>query len=214
VREVNKKVLGLALVLLFLAMLAAPLVSAKPWNYPKNNPKFEQYGVTINFDFTNLVIATYMATAGLEEANKVVVVYEEQAIPGYQIRIGEDGPGQRVYNLGEDFAYYGVTTITVWNPILPYEFDPTNPMMTLFLIGTKTHWRVDYMYDFSAVPGGLEGTIKLLALITGDSESIFDPEIKPMFITSIEGTGDFSDIKIQATSGGTGHEGVVLGWPE
>lgn len=211
-REVNKKVLGLALVLLFLAMLAAPLVSAKPWNYPKNNPKFEQYGVTINFDFTNLVIATYMATAGLEEANKVVVVYEEQAIEGYQIRIGEDGPGQRVYDLGEDFAYYGVTTITTWNPILPYAFDPMNPVETIFLAGSKTHWRVDYMYDFG--DGGLDGTITMLALITGDPESIFDPEIKDMFITSIEGTGDFSDIKIQARSGGTGHEGVVLGWPE
>lgn len=209
----KRKMLGFV-ALFVVVMLATPLAAAKPWNYPKNNPKFEQYSTTINFTFTNLVAATYAATAGLEEANKVVVVYEEQATAGYQIRIGEAGPGQRVYNLGDDFAYYGASTITVWDPILPYEFDPTNPMMTLFLMGSKTHWRVDYMYDFSAVPGELEGTITMLALITGDPESIFDPEIKPMFITSIEGTGDFSNVQIQATGAGLGHEGVVLGWPE
>lgn len=210
----NKKIFGVFISLLAVAILVTPLAVAKPWNYPKNNPNFEQYETTINFMFENLVEATYAATTGLEEANKVVVVYEEQAIAGYQIRIGEAGPGQRVYNLGEDFAYYGVSTITVWDPILPYEFDPANPMMTLFLAGSKTHWRVDYMYDFSAVPGGLEGTIRMLALITGDSEPGLLGESKPMFITSVEGTGDFANVQIQATGAGLGHGGVVIGWPE
>ena len=197
-----------------IVLLPTPLVAAKSWDYPKNNPLFEQYSTTINFDFTNLVTATYQATAGLEDANKVIVVYEEQAAIGYQIRIGEDGPGQRVYNLGEDFNYYGVATITVWNPLLPYEFDPENPMMTLFLAGTKFHYRVEYMYDFGDGDGGLDGTITLLALVTGNTQSIFDPEGKPMFITSIEGTADFENVQIKATGAGLGHEGVVLGWPE
>jgi hypothetical protein len=211
---VNMKIIVVFVALMVMAMLAPSIVAAKPWDYPKNNPKFEQYGVTINFNFANLIAATYAATAGLEEANKVVVVYEEQAMPGYQIRIGEDGPGQRVYNVEEDFAYNSIATITTWNPILPYAFDPANPMMTLFLMGTKTHWRVDYTYDFSAVPGGLDGTLTMLAMVTGNSESVFDPDIKTMFITSIEGTGDFSDVQIQAKGAGTGHAGVVIGWPE
>jgi hypothetical protein len=211
--KLNRKIL-LTVLPFVIVLLITPLVAAKPWNYPKNNPEFEQYGVTINFTFANLVAATYAATAGLEEANKVVIVYEEQAIEGYQIRIGEDGPGQRIYNVGEDFAYYGVGTIVTWNPILPYAFDPTNPMMTLFLMGSKTHWRVDYMYDFGDGDGGLDGTITMLALVTGNTASVFDPDAKPMFITSIEGTGDFSDVQIQATGGGLGHAGVVLGWPE
>jgi hypothetical protein len=211
---VNRKIIVVFVALMAMAMLAPSIVAAKPWDYPKNNPKFEQYGVTINFNFANLVAATYAATAGLEEANKVVVVYEEQAMPGYQIRIGEDGPGQRVYDVGEDFAYYGVGTITTWNPILPYAFDPANPMMTLFLIGSKMHWRVDYMYDFGDGDGGLDGTITMLALVTGDSVSVFDPDVKTMFITSVEGTGDFSNVQIQAKGAGTGHEGVVIGWPE
>jgi hypothetical protein len=208
----KKKILLITLTLLVVLMLATPLAAAKPWNYSKNNPKFEQYSTTINFTFENLVLATYAATAGLEEANKVVVVYEEQAIAGYQIRIGEAGPSQRVYNLGEHFAYYGVATITTWNPILPYEFDPTNPMMTLFLAGSKTHWRVDYMYDFGDGDGGLDGTITMLALITGNSESPWVS--KPMFITSLQGTGDFANVQIQATAAVPGHAGVVIGWPE
>jgi hypothetical protein len=211
--KLNRKIL-LTVLPFVIVLLVTPLVSAKSWDYPKNNPKFEQYGVTVNFTFANLVAATYAATDGLEEANKVVVVYEEQAIEGYQIRVGEDGPGQRVYNVGEDFAYYGVGTIVTWNPILPYAFDPTNPMMSLFLMGSKTHWRVDYMYDFGDGDGGLDGTIKLLALTTGNTISAFDPDAKTMFITSIEGTGDFSNVQVQAKRAGTGHEGVVLGWPE
>lgn len=209
----NRKILLIFVAFMVVAVMATSIAAAKPWNYPKNNPKFEQYGTTINFDFTNLVTANYVATAGLEAANKVVVVYEEQAIAGYQIRIGEDGPGQRVYNLGEDFTYSGVATITVWNPILPYEFDPANPMMTIFLAGSKYHMRVDYMYDFSAVPGGLEGTITMLALVTGDSSSPLG-DSKPMFITSLQGTGDFRNVQIQATGAGLGHSGVVMGWPE
>jgi hypothetical protein len=206
--ELNRKFLLTGLTLMAVAMLATPLVSAKPWNYPKNNPKFEQYETTINFDFSNLIAASYAATAGLEEANKVVVVCEEQPLAGYEIRIGE-GAGMRTYEFGVDFDYNGVDTITVWDPILPYAFDPTNPLETLFLAGSKFHFRVDYVYDFSAFPGGLEGTITMLALVTGDSLSLV--ESKPMSITSLEGTGDFKNVQIQATAGGTGHLGVVIG---
>ena len=53
----------------------------------------------------------------------------------------------------------------------------------------------------------------MLALVTGNSELVLGG--KPMFITSVEGTGDFADVTILATAGPTGgHAGVVLGWPE
>ena len=209
----NKKILVSFVALLVVSMTLTPFALAKPWNYPKKNPKFEQYGVTISFSFENLIAETYVATADLEEANKVVIVCDEQPMPGYQIRIGEEGPGQRVYNYGEDFDYIGVDTLTVWNPVLPYAFDPENALMTLFLGGEKYHFRVDYMYDFSAFAGGLSGTIKLVALVTGNSELVLGG--KPMLITSLQGTGDFANVQIQATAGATGgHEGVVIGWPE
>ena len=158
-----------------------------------------------------------MATAGLEEANKVVVVYEEQAIAGYQIRIGEDGPSQRVYNLGEDFTYYGVAKITAWNPILPYAFDPENPMMTLFLAGTKFHYRVEYMYDFGDDGEGIDGTLRMRA--TWRSDDFFSFVTPGSFkITSLEGTGDLQNVNVKATNtiaeAGSAHLGTVIGWPE
>lgn len=209
----GRKILLSATIFLLVAILATPVIaSAKPWEYPKNNDKFEQYGVTISFIFENLVTETYAATAGLDEANKVVIVFEEQPIAGYEIRIGEEGAGQRVYAIGEDFVYSGVGTLTVWNPILPYAFDPANALQTLFLTGEKYHFRVDYTYDFSAIPGGLEGTITMMALVSGNSESVLAD--KPMLITSLQGTGDFANVNIKATGSGTGHEGIVSGWPE
>lgn len=204
--------------LLAVVMLATPLVAAKPWTYPKTNPKFEEYGVTYGFDWANLIGANYAATAGLEEANKVVIVYDEIAV-SYQIRIGEAGPEQRIYNLWDpiaetgDFTYSGVGTITVWDPVLPYAFDPDDVLGTLFVNGRKQHFRVDYTYDFSAVPGGLDGTITYVALISGNS-FILNGD-KPMHIFDTKCTGDFQNVQVQATAGAGGtHMGVVSGWPE
>ena len=207
----NKKLLGFALAFVFLAMLAAPMVSAKPWNYPKNNPKFEEFGVTFQLNWGEFIAAEYAATAGLEDANKLVITNEETML-SYQIRIGEDGPGQRIYNLGEDFTYTGKMTYTVFDPILPYAFNPDDLVGTLFVTGRMAHLRIDYMYDFSAVPGGLEGTIKLVALVTGNTLMLIGD--KPTYITSLQCTGDFQNVNIKATVAGLGHTGVVSGWPE
>lgn len=207
----NKKVLIMAVALMAVAMLATPLVSAKPWEYPKNNAKFEEFGVTFGFDWQGFIMAEYAATAGLEDAEKVVVICPETPTT-YQIMVGEAGPGQRVYNLGEDFTYSGQMTFTVFDPVLPYAFDPSNPVGTLFIGGRMQHFRVDYMYDFSAVPEGLDGTITMVALVTGNGLVLGGDH--PMFITSIKGTGDFQNVQIKATAVPPNHMGVVTGWPE
>jgi hypothetical protein len=207
----NKKVLGIAVFLLAVAMLATPLVSAKPWEYPKNNAKFEKFAVTFGFNWTGFIMAEYAATAGLEDAEKVVVTCPE-TVTLYQITIGDDGAGQRVYTLGEDFTYSGQMTFTVFDPVLPYAFNPNNILGTLFIGGRMQHFRVDYVYDFSAVPGGLDGTITMIALVTGNGLVLSGDH--PMFITSIKGTGDFQNVQIKATAVPPNHMGVVSGWPE
>ena len=209
--KLNRKIMIILASLLLISIMLTPLAVAKPWEYPKNNDKFEMFGVTIGFTFENLIAANYAATAGLDEANKVVVIYEEQPTAAYEIRIGE-GASMRTYNIGEDFTYSGVGTVTTWNPILPYAFDPTNIPGTLFVPGDRQHFRVDYTYDFGEGDGGLDGTITMLALLTGNSV-IFGGEVV-MKITSLQGTGDFQNVNIQAAGVSGGHGGVVIGWPE
>ena len=204
----NKKIFGILVTLLAVTMMLTPFALAKPWNYPKNNAKFEEFGVTFGFDWSGFVGATYAATAGLEDANKVVVNCPENAL-SYEIRVGED----KTYYLDTDFSYTGEMTLTVFDPILPYEFNPLDPVGTLFLGGRMQHFRVDYMYDFSAVSGGLTGTIKMVALVTGNGFVLGD-DATPMFITSLQGTGDFKNVQIQATAVAPDHMGIVSGWPE
>jgi hypothetical protein len=211
----NKKIFGIIVSLLTISLIVTPFAFAKPWGYPKNNEKWEEFGVTYGFDFSGLIGGTYAATAGFDSMNKVVVAWDEVAV-SYEIRIGEAGPSQRVYNLWDgmtgDFAYSGVATFTCWDPILPYVFDPMDPVGTLFLAGRMHHFRVDYMYDFSAVQGGLEGTLTMVALVTGNGQMLIDAN--PMFITSLQGTGDFKNVQILSSTGPMTHVGIVSGWPE
>ena len=206
----NRKILVAVASLLVISMMLTPLAFAKPWN-PKDNPKFEEFGVTFGFDWSGFIEATVAATAELEDANKVVVKATEVAV-SYEIRIGEAGPGQRIYTLGEDFAYSGEMTYTVFKPILPYE-PFSNPPLSIFLGGKFHHFRVDYMYDFGDGDGGLDGTLTMLALITGNTEFL-SSEMKPMWITSLQGTGDFKNVNIKSTAISPNHMGIVSGWPE
>jgi hypothetical protein len=73
--------------------------------------------------------------------------------------------------------------------------------------------KVDYIYDFSAVPGGIEGTLRMQSEITGDGSPLV------FSINSLSGTGDLQNVQIKATSmpqSGTynfAHNGIVIGWP-
>jgi hypothetical protein len=204
-----KKISILALILA-VSVILTPLAFAKPWDYPKNNTAFEEYGVIYDLNWGAFIGDEYAATAGLEDPNKLVITHDEIMVV-HEIRIGEDGPGQRVYYLGEDFTYTGKITFTIFDPILPYAFDPSDIYGTLFVAGRMHHFRVDYMYDFGDGDGGLDGTLTMLALITGNDLMLGE---RPMWITSLQGTGDFQNVKIKATTGGIGHTGIVKGWPE
>jgi len=191
VRELNKKVLGIVLTLLFVAMLATPLVSAVPWNYPKNNDKFQSFETTLGIDPLPILFADWEFVPSEEKPNKLIISWVENML-SYEIKIGETS-----YYLDTDFVYSGVAVCTVWDPIL----DPPSPLPQ----GRIRHFRVDYMYDFSAVEGGIDGTIEMLAL----------SRLGEMSIRSLRGTGDLQNVQIMATGAPPlGHVGIVLGWPE
>ena len=74
---------------------------------------------------------------------------------------------------------------------------------------------VNYMYNFSAVPGGLEGTLSMLATMKDAVGSI----------VSVGGTGDFKNVEVKATISpqwydaanlvvNIYHDGMVSGWPK
>lgn len=74
--------------------------------------------------------------------------------------------------------------------------------------------RVDYMFDFSAIPGGIEGTLTMRAEFNQGGRSI----------NSLAGTGDLQNVQIKATASNSfnpatfiltiSHEGIIHGWPE
>ncbi len=56
---------------MILAMLATPIVSAGPWNYPKNNDKFESFATSFAMDPTPIILAPFEYTPSMENPNKV-----------------------------------------------------------------------------------------------------------------------------------------------
>jgi len=195
---VNKKILVMFVALLVLSITLTPFAVAKPWN-ERNNEKFETFSTTVAFNFEPILtaIANPEYVPSEEHTNKIIYSWEEEAITGYTITVDGD-----TYYLETDFEYSGVSvTTTIGEPFVP------NPILGGMLEGSKTHWRVDYMYDFSAVEGGIDGTISMRALTTSGPDRL-------MYITSLQGTGDLKNVKIWATAEGMGHLGIVSGWPD
>lgn len=197
----DKKIKVAIVVLLSLAIIVPQTAAAKPWDSPKNNDKFQSFRA--DFTFSTLLMeillnpSNWEFTPSAENPNKLVVSFEE-SMASYSISVGENE-----YTLwdGEvgDFTYEGIATYTAYQPdTLPFS--------------DKMHFRVDYVYDFSAVPGGIDGTLELLYIVTNGGTSI----------RSLSGTGDLQNVQVQATqlvldnppAGVGAHTGVVLGWPE
>jgi len=194
----NKKILVMLVALLVLSITLTPFAVAKPWN-ERNNEKFETFSTTVAFNFEPILtaIANPEYVPSQDHTNKIIYSWVEEAT-AYTITV--DGV---TYSLGTDFEYSGVSVVTtVGEPFTP------NPLLAGMLVGSKeTHFRVDYMYDFSAVEGGIEGTISMLALTTSGPDRL-------MYISSLQGTGDLKNVKIWATAAGMGHLGIVSGWPD
>lgn len=185
-----------------LAMLLLPAVQAVPI-LGGNNDKFETFNVTVTEKFADLLIAPHYYIPSTEAVNKLVII--EQEIPlTCQITIDT-----KTYELNEDFTYFGQVKYSVIDP----EFN--NPQLGMKWPSEEKLIRiiVDYEYDFSAVPGGIDGTLKMHAERLNDA----------MHINSLAGTGDLQNVQIHATLGPGGlsagiltitHTGTVSGWPE
>jgi len=185
----NKKILVLVVGLLVLSITLTPFALAKPWEYPKNNDKFESYYVEHeNLPVTDLVI-DYKPN---EENPKVYVLSWGDNEGYYNITIG----GDKHYFRGIDFAYDQECT---WTAI----GDPV--FIGGMLMGSKSNiWRIEYMFDFTAFPGGIEGTLEMLFVYNNGIISI----------RSLRGTGNLQNVQIMATAVLGIHSGVVIGWPD
>jgi len=186
----NKKILVIVVALLVCSMMLTPFALAKPWN-PKSNEKFETFETILGINIGPIIAA--IANPEWVNPNMVITSWVE-VMDDYTITV--DGVD---YSLGADFEYSGVAVRTSIGA--PF----TTGLFGMLMGDKQNHFRVDYMYDFEIVPGGIQGTIKMLALLTNG----------PMSIRSLQGTGDLQNVQIQATQGeGFTHTGIVLGWPD
>jgi hypothetical protein len=194
--------LVIAVALMVIAILATPLVSATPVK-DKNNEKFQTFSVIATESFAQTMLAEHQYIPSVDNINRLVITVPE-TLTTCQITI--DG---KTYTLGEDFAYAGLLTYSFNQPVF------NNPKVGLLYPSNSNanSTKVEYTYDFSAYPGGIEGTLNMLGEFTAGGR----------FINSLSGTGDLQNVQIKAiaipptvVSGivNIHHEGIVIGWPE
>jgi hypothetical protein len=186
----NKKTLAIITALLVLSMTLTPLALAKPWEYPKNNEKFQSFHV----ELTGSMVISEKDYKPNEDNPNVIVQSWGNNILSYDILIG----GVWHYLMGVDFEY---DQECVWTAIGA----PFIPLMGIY-VGSKSNiWIIEYEFDFSAVSGGIDGTLKMLFVYNNGGTSI----------RSLRGTGDLQNVQIMATASVMGfHEGIVIGWPD
>ncbi len=195
-----RKAVTLSVLLITLALLVLPLAYASPVK-EKNNDKFETFTLTATFPFSEIVYADHQYIPSKDNVNMLIISYEE-TFSSMQIQVDS-----KTYVMGTDFAYTGqakyvfhdVTAWLVIPNVLPAYLWPTTyhgNMLTAY-----------YTYDFSAFPGGIEGTLNMIA-VNGH-------------VNSLSGTGDLQNVQIKGEIlPSTGfpaitihHTGIVSGWP-
>jgi hypothetical protein len=201
----NRKSLVIAFVLLSAILLVSPLIgtAAAACNTDRHQDKCQKFGVTASFSFLKILQADHKYIPSADHVKKLVISWDEEFIT-YDITV--DGI---TYSLGKDFTYSGHAVMTFYNPVFD---DPQlgNLYPTAF---SALQERIVYKYDFSAVPGGIDGTIRMIATT----------ENGVLSIRSLCGTGDFRNVHIKATATDTFdeatltvnifHDGKVSGWP-
>ena len=202
----KRKMILVPMITILLLVSVAPVMATQPkvWD-EKNNEKFETFTVLVKSSSSASVGGDWQYIPSQEDPEKIVVGWNE-VITSLEIIID----GVHVYKIGTDFAYTGRATVILYDPVIN---PPTPPVVVYSLISNArmVHMKVDYMYDFSAVPGGIEGTLRMQAILTGDGSPL------ALSINSLAGTGDLQNVMIKATShSGTPivHDGIVSGWPE
>ena len=199
VREVKTKVLVITVALMAAAMLLTPMVALTEARLSRRTQKdcedFE-VNLTTQIDPSNIEV--------INKGYKIILRWNE-TMTAYTINIDE-----KEYTLSEDFTYTGFATFTAWKPT-----GESHPVFG-FPIGEYMEFEVKYMYDFSAVPGGIDGTLRMHAITRMKNAS--DLTVGgTMEIRSVYGTGDLRNVKVKATNGGPGnpsHIGTVCGWPD
>jgi hypothetical protein len=199
VREVKSKVLVIIVALMAAAMLLTPMVGsteARVSRRIQEDCEDFEVNLTTQIDPSNIEV--------IDKGYKIILRWNE-TMTAYTINI--DG---KEYTLFEDFTYTGFATFTAWKPT-----GEAHPVLG-FPIGEYMEFEVKYMYDFSAVPGGIDGRLRMHAITRMKNAS--DLTVGgTMEIRSVYGTGDLRNVKVKATNGGPGnpsHVGTVCGWPD
>ena len=198
----NTKITVFTVLLLTLFMSTIMLAQAVPLK-EKNNDKFQDFMEAGSYSILSYVTGDQTYIPSMEKTDKLILSWNE-AMLTYEISIDEN-----TYVMGKDFSYTGYAQEIFWDPV----FGGTGGM--IFPSDYRaTHLVVDYMYDFSAFQGGIEGTLMMRAVSQGGRGSI---------ITSLAGTGDLQNVQIKAYVSNGGfippvtitfeHEGLVQGWP-
>ena len=193
------KVLVMAVALMTAAMLLTPIVGLAEARGSKRIQKdCEDFEVNLT---------TQIDPSAIEVVNKgyKIILSWNETMTAYSISV--DG---KEYTLFEDFTYSGFATFTAWKPT-----GESHPVFG-FPIGEYMEFEVKYMYDFSAVAGGIDGRLRMHAITRLKNAS--DLTVGgTMEIRNVYGTGDLRNVKIKATNGGPGnpnHVGTVCGWPD
>lgn len=187
----EKKSLVIITAILAISIAITPFALAKPWEYPKNNEKFQSFSVTLGG-----VLPSYENEFKPNEENTNVIVQRwGNNINYYEIVIG----GNWHYLLGVDFEYDQQCVHTAIG------FPFINMGGIGYYLGAKSnHLRIEYTFDFTD-GDGIEGTLEMLMV---DNNGMIS-------IRSLSGTGDLRNVQIMATAAGMGsHAGIVIGWPD
>ena len=201
----NRKI-PLIITALSAVLLATPLVSAVPWTYPKNNEKFQEYQAVGTFSVLDMVSGDHEYIPSFEKVNKLIISFDEPHLT-HEITVGGN-----TYQLGTDFLMTDCLTIAVfYEPV----FDDPAKLYPIMPDGYRfEHNLVYWTIDFSAIPGGIEGTLRMQLVATNEENR---------FINSLAGTGDLKNVQIKATASVSFdppltlralHVGIVSGWPE
>jgi hypothetical protein len=189
---------------LTVVLLATPLIGTVAAHDANcHHDRWQKFDVAGSFSFLDILQADHKYWPSTDNVRKLVMNWDENMIT-YDITVGGI-----TYSLGQDFTYSGHAEFIFYDPVFE------NPQLgNLYPTGFSAEKiRIFYKYDFSVVPGGLEGAIHLAATLENDV----------LTIRSLWGTRDFRDIRLRATSTDTFdeatltvnllHDGWVSGWP-
>jgi hypothetical protein len=194
--------------LLSVAMLISPFAGIALATNPYTDPTAVAWNVDASFSFMDMIRAnhTYVPVDKVTNpVQKLYISYDEKLLT-CDIKVGGV-----TYSLGKDFTYTGHVDYIYYNPSF------ANPTLGYYYPSgfSSSEATVNYMYNFSAIPGGLEGTLSMLATSKDSVSSI----------VSVAGTGDFSNTVVKATISpqwyeaskmvvNIYHDGMVSGWPK